>query len=85
MCFKIRSMTARSLITAMNRIRPPQPVHVSASNPPDALQQRRPVPRRQRDLLHGRDTRRRRAHVEVAPDVIAARDHDAVVALHLTF
>ena len=33
MCFKIRLMTARSLITAMNRIRPPQPVHVSASNP----------------------------------------------------
>jgi hypothetical protein len=26
-------MTARSLITAMNRIRPPQPVQVSASNP----------------------------------------------------
>jgi hypothetical protein len=33
MCFKIRSITARSLITAMNRIRPPQPVQVSASNP----------------------------------------------------
>jgi hypothetical protein len=33
MCFKMRSMTARSLITAMNRIRPPQPVHASASNP----------------------------------------------------
>jgi hypothetical protein len=25
-------MTARSLITAMNRIRPPHPVHTSASN-----------------------------------------------------
>jgi len=47
--------------------------------PPDALQQRRPVPLRQRDLLHGRDTRRRRAHREVALDVIAVGDHDAVV------
>ena len=44
--------------------------------PPDALQQRRPVPRRQRDLLHSRDTRRRRAHREVALDVIAVRDDD---------
>jgi hypothetical protein len=33
MCFNFRSMTAWSLIKAMNRIRPPQPVHVSASNP----------------------------------------------------
>jgi hypothetical protein len=30
--------------------------------------------------LHGRDTRRRRAHREVALDVIAVRDDDAVVA-----
>ena len=33
MCAGIPAMTARSLITAMNRIRPPQPVQVSASNP----------------------------------------------------
>jgi hypothetical protein len=33
MCFKIRAITERSLITAMNRIRPPQPGHVSASKP----------------------------------------------------
>jgi hypothetical protein len=31
--------------------------------------------------LHSRDTRRRRAHREVALDVIAVRDDDAVVAV----
>jgi hypothetical protein len=33
MCAGIPAITARSLITAMNRMRPPQPVHASASNP----------------------------------------------------
>ena len=33
MRLKMRSLAARSVITTMSRVRPPQPAHVSASNP----------------------------------------------------
>ena len=46
MRFKIHSMTARSLITAMNRIRPPQPVHASAGLAHNSVTARPPPTRR---------------------------------------
>ncbi|MBK6534621.1 MAG: hypothetical protein IPF99_35255 [Deltaproteobacteria bacterium] len=72
-------MTAWSLITAMNRIRPPQPVHVSASNPQTRFSSVAQSHFVSAICCTAATPAAPPAHVEVAVDGVAVGDHDAVV------